>query len=291
MNEQFRGEYPAGVMCRPRPLRACLSIFRIKLLESLQYRLAAFTGAATGVFWALIEITVYIVFFTYAENASVPFISNGLTLPQVISYSWLGQVLFGLQVTAIEGDILEKITNGDVGLELCRPLNLFGQWYARTGASHLSTVLLRGGMTLIAGLLMPEPYRLSAPVSWAGFLCFLCSITSAFLLCTAFGTFASVIRLNIAWGNGPMYIMLLLGSVLSGNYLPLQLWPQALQPFLLVQPFAGYLDIPLRLYLGTMPTSQAFAAIALQLIWTAVFVLAGVLLLKRRLADIVVQGG
>jgi ABC-2 type transport system permease protein len=78
---------------------------------------------------------------------------------------------------------------------------------------------------------------------------------------------------------------------LSGGYLPLQLWPGFLQRFLLVQPFAGYLDIPLRLYIGTLHPDQAVWAIGLQLLWTAVFVVAGKALMAKQLRTIIVQGG
>lgn len=51
---------------KPENLEAYPAIFRIQLLEAIQYRAASLAGAATSIFWALIEITVYTVFFTYA---------------------------------------------------------------------------------------------------------------------------------------------------------------------------------------------------------------------------------
>ena len=84
--------------------RAYPAIFRIQLLEAIQYRAAGLAGAATSIFWALIEITVYTVFFTYADKASMPGVSNGMSLSQVISYTWLGQFLFLMQPSGINPD-------------------------------------------------------------------------------------------------------------------------------------------------------------------------------------------
>ena len=84
---------------------------------------------------------------------------------------------------------------------------------------------------------------------------------------------------------------MLAGGVLSGAYLPLQLWPEFMQGFLIIQPFAGYLDIPLRLYLGTMSLSIAVYAVGLQIIWTAFFILCGKKLMNIRLKSIIIQGG
>jgi ABC-2 type transport system permease protein len=83
----------------------------------------------------------------------------------------------------------------------------------------------------------------------------------------------------------------LLGMVLGGGYLPLQLWPDFMQGFLFIQPFAGITDIPARLYVGSMPVNEAAAAIGLQLFWTAIFITAGKLLMNRKLKSLIVQGG
>ena len=99
------------------------------------------------------------------------------------------------------------------------------------------------------------------------------------------------IRLNITWDEGPTYIMMLIGGILSGSYLPLQLWPEFMQDFLIIQPFAGYLDIPLRLYVGTLMPKDAFWAIGLQIFWIIAFIIAGRFIMSVRLKKIIVQGG
>ena len=86
-------------------------------------------------------------------------------------------------------------------------------------------------------------------------------------------------------------MLLLASGVLSGGYLPLQLWPDAMQKVLLYQPFAGYLDIPVRLYVGSMAAEQGITAVLMQLGWTAAFVLAGNALMGRKLKTMIIQGG
>lgn len=271
-------------------LKACFSLFRIKTASSLQYRMAGLAGASTSIFWVLIEITVYIIFYTYANNKESG-IMGTLTLKQVISYAWLTQVLFLMQPMSIDDEILNKIINGDVGIEMCRPIDLYFHWFSKTAASRLTPLIWRGSIVLIFGMLMPTSYRLSMPLSFLGFLCMLISILSALLLCTSYAMLTCAVRLNITWGDGPTYIMMLIGGVLSGAYLPLQLWPKFMQGFLLLQPFAGYMDIPLRFYIGTLLPKDAFFAILIQLIWVVVFIIAGKILMSYRLKTIIVQGG
>ena len=270
--------------------KACLSIFRIKTAEGFQYRMAGLAGASTSIFWVLIEITVYSIFYIYANNKDAGMVA-GLSLKQIVSYAWLTQLLFLMQPMSIDGDILSKITSGDVGIELCRPIDLYFHWFSKTAASKLTPLFWRGSITLLFGILMPASYRLSSPASFLGLFYMLISVASAFLLCTAFGMLTCAVRLSITWGDGPTYIIMLIGGVLSGGYLPLQLWPEFMQGFLLIQPFAGYLDIPLRLYIGTLAPGDAFWVIGLQLFWVTVFITVGKIIMSKRLKSIIVQGG
>lgn len=271
-------------------LKACFSLFRIKTAEGTTYRMAGLAGASTSIFWALIEITVYIIFYNYASNKTAG-LTAGISLKQVVTYTWLAQLFFLMQPMNIDSDILDKITSGDVGIELCRPLDLYFHWFSKIAAGRITPMLWRGSITIAAGILMPGIYKISLPSSFSGFLCMLISLLSAFLVCTSYGMLACVVRLNVPWGNGPTYMMMLVGSILSGAYLPLQLWPNALQHFLLLQPFAGYLDIPVRFYIGTLKPSNALVPIVTQLVWVILFVTLGRLLINSRLKNIVVQGG
>ncbi len=270
-------------------LRACFSLFRIRFIDALQYRLAALSGGSIALFWGLIECTVYIVFFTHSDGAAP--VVGGMTLAMVVSYAWIGQALVPLVMGGISGEILQMITKGDVGVELIRPLSLYWHWFARTMAGRLGGLPYRAVVTLAVAAVLPGAYRLSGPASGAGFAVFLTSCATAAVLCTSYAMLVTAVRLNITWGNGPTYIMELIGMVLCGAYLPLTLWPDALQPFLRLQPFAGYLDFPARLYIGQVPPSEGFEMILLQVIWSAIFIVAGNIIMRKKLGTLIVQGG
>ena len=271
------------------PWKAYFSIFRIELLQKVQYRIAALAGAATSIFWGIVEITVYTVFYRYADNNAAG-IAAGMTLQQLASYIWLGQFMFLIQ-PHVPGEFTQKITSGDVGLELCRPMRLYRHWFARLAAINLSSLPVRGAMVILAGILLPGGYRMSLPASPAGFAAMLVSAVGSLLLCTSYGMFVTSVRMNVSWGNGPMFILLLVPGVLSGTYLPLQLWPDFMQKFLLFQPFAGYADLPIRLYIGSLAPSDAVWAVGLQILWSGFFIFLGNLIMNRQLKNIVVQGG
>jgi ABC-2 type transport system permease protein len=269
--------------------KACRSLFRIRFAEALQYRAAAISGIFISVFWAVIECVVYTVFYKYSQNGSWNF--NGLALPQTISYVWLSQTLFGLQAMSIDADLLARIKNGDIGVELCRPLDLYFHWFAKSSSGKLGSSWLRMLFTMFIGFLMPWGLGLRMPASPWGLGLFVLSVAMAFLLCSSYAMFVTAIRVNITWGEGPTYMLLLFSGVLSGSFLPLRLWPDFMQTFLRLQPFSGFTDIPAQLYVGSLLPQDALPALALQLIWSLAFVAAGRAVMQRRLKSIIIQGG
>jgi ABC-2 type transport system permease protein len=79
--------------------------------------------------------------------------------------------------------------------------------------------------------------------------------------------------------------------VLSGMIVPLPLFPDGLQPLLLLQPFRGLVDVPFRIYSGNMPLSLACVEVMGQLLWVIALVSLGRFLLSRGTRKLVVQGG
>jgi len=276
-----------------KTLKAGLSLFRIRVAEGLQYRIAAFSGATVSIFWSIIEIVVLIVFYTYGNKASGNI--NGLTLVQGISYIWLAQFMVGFMASGVDGDLMKKITSGDVGVELCRPLDLYWHWFARTAAGKVAGVSIRGSLTLICGAVLSligfGSIGLGLPHTLINFILFLISIFNALLFSTAYSMFITAIRLGITWGDGPIHLISIGGMILSGSYLPLQLWPDFMQSFLRMQPFAGYLDTPARLYVGSVPIETGLISMAFQIFWIAAFIIFGRTIMKRRIKSVVVQGG
>ena len=275
-----------------RTLKACLALFKIRAAEGLQYRLAGISSATIGIFWALIEIVVLTVFFRYGSNTADSV--NGISLAQSVSYIWLAQVMVALNM-GIDGDLLKKITSGDIGVELCRPLDLYWHWFARFAAGKTTHLVIRGGLEILCGAALTvfgaRSLGLGLPYSGVHFLLFLVSFFCAYLFNTAFGMLMTAVRTGITWGDGPLNLIMVTGQILSGVYLPLQLWPDFMQVFLRLQPFAGSLDTSARLYVGSVSLETGLLLIMIQIIWSAAFIFLGKMIMKNKLKTIVVQGG
>ncbi|MCL2513080.1 MAG: hypothetical protein FWF08_04180 [Oscillospiraceae bacterium] len=270
-----------------------MSIFRIRAAEGLQYRLAALSGATVSIFWVLIEVVVLTVFFKYSDSMGGNI--NGMTLAQGISYRWVGELMIMLPAQAVDSDLLKKITSGDIGIELCRPLDLYWHWFSRTAAGKVNSFVMRGSIVFAFGAMLSllgfRSVGAGLPCSPLHFVLFIISLFWAFLFSTAYGMFATSIRIGLEWGDGPINLITVTGMVLSGSFLPLQLWPDFMQKFLRLQPFASYMDTPARLYVGSTDIRPGLFFMAVQLAWIAAFVVFGRMIMKRKVKNVIVQGG
>ena len=110
-------------------------------------------------------------------------------------------------------------------------------------------------------------------------------LSSAFMMLL---DIAVVVTLNDRWVSQSLNPLLV---VLSGSLVPLALYPDWAQRALFLQPFAGIVDIPFRIYSGNLAGGLALLGLGLQLFWTVVLVTVGRLWMERVMRRLEVQGG
>ena len=117
----------------------------------------------------------------------------------------------------------------------------------------------------------------------------------AFVLMSALGAavlmLANVVVATSLNERGVNAVLTPLVVVLSGTLLPLDFFPDALRPFLHMQPFAGLVDIPFRIYFADLSGSAAVQGLALQAGWTLALVGLGRLAMARTMRRLEMQGG
>jgi ABC-2 type transport system permease protein len=254
----------------------------------LQYRGAALGGLLAQTFFGLVRIMVLSAFF--AAGAAP------LSFDAAVSYVWLGQAVFLLFPWRLDPDIAEPIRTGNIAYELCRPLDLHGVWLSRAIAMRTAPVLLRlVPMVIVAAAVLPAiglaAWRLAPPASFAAALLFLAAFAGAVLLSSALTT---LIHVGLLWTVGGEGVQVLVGTaavLLGGLVIPLPLFPDGAQPWLIALPFAGILDLPARVYTGALVGADAALVLVHQAAWSAALIVVGRVLLRGRLRRISVQGG
>jgi len=219
-----------------------------------------------------------------------------MTLMQVVAYVWLGQAFLGLLPFNVDTEIAGMIRSGAVSYEFVRPLDLYNFWFCRTIALRTAPTTLRCiPMLLFAIIVLPllglDNWALQLPADLVAFLCFLVSISLAVILATAITMLMHVVLVWTLNGEGINRIAPAIMIVLSGNVLPLPLFPDWLQPFLELQPFQGLDDTPFRIYCGDIRGADIVVELFQQAVWSVVFILWGRQSLSRIGRQLLVQGG
>jgi ABC-2 type transport system permease protein len=263
-------------------VRPYLAVMSAHFRTLLQYRAAAVAGFGTQLFWGLIRVMIFGAFYASGTGP------QPMSLPQVITYVWLGQAMLLLLPWNVDAEVRAAIRTGTVAYELLRPADLYGRWYCRALAARTAPVLLRAvPMFVVAGLWL----GLQAPPSFVAGAAWAAATLAAVLLSAALSVLVSISLFWTLSGEGISRVIPSLTYVLGGLVLPLPLFPDWAQAALRFLPFSGMIDVPFRLYMGHLPPDSVFGALGHQLGWTAVLVLVGRWLLARAAGRVVVQGG
>jgi ABC-2 type transport system permease protein len=272
--------------------RPYVATFSARFLLMLQYRAAAFAGFLTQCWWGGIKIMVYAAFYRASAASAHP----SMTLAQVATYTWLNQALLALMPWGCDPEVAAAMRTGVVSYDRLRPVDAYAYWYARAAAFMTSRALPRAVlMALFAGVGMrvlgfrqlswaPPPNVAQAALFALSLVRMIC-LSSAFMMLL---NIAVVVTLNDRWVTQTMNPLVV---VFSGSLIPLALYPDWAQRALFLQPFAGVVDIPFRIYSGNLTGAIAAEGLALQVLWTAVLVIGGRLWMERAMGRLEVQGG
>ena len=265
--------------------------FAARFMLLLQYRAAALAGFATQCWWGGIKVMVYAAFF-----AAAPAAAGSLSLSQTITYIWLAQALLALVPWSGDPEIGQAVRSGAIGYDRLRPLDTYGWWYARAAAWMTARVLPRAALMLaFAGVLLPliglEAWSWRPPQSPLQAGLFAVSVILLVALSSAWVMLLNLAAVRFLDERGVNALTSSAIIVFSGNLLPLPLFPDWMQGFLFVQPFAGMLDIPVRIYSGDLTGQRALAGLALQAGWTLAFIALGRFWMRRVMGRLQMQGG
>jgi len=267
-------------------MSAYLSVCKLRFINGLQYRTAAFAGLTTQLFFGLIFIMVYVAFYNGSTKA-LP-----MELNEVVTYVWLQQIFLGLIMLWLrDNEIFGLITNGNIAYELCRPVEMYGFWYSKLLAQRVANTVLRCLPIAFIVLLLPQPYRLSLPHSWSSFTLFLIALLLGLLVTVSI---SMLIYISVFWTMSPVGSIMMIAvasELLAGMILPIPLMPIWMQNITYFLPFRWTVDFPFRVYSGHIPYMEAIWGIAIQLIWLILLIAVGTWCLRKALRRVVLQGG
>lgn len=258
------------------------TVFKMRLRMELQYRGAMIGGIACQMFFGLILVALYRALYA-GKPQSVP-------IESVATYVWLQQAFFRMML-ASDSELVDKIRSGDIAYDMCRPVDMYGFYYARIMAQKLMGSLMRAVPMLVVAFLLPGGWGISLPSSALGLIAAFPALFLGLLCVCALENITVAFTMKTLDPRGMQGLLNLLMLTLSGNLFPLTLFPESWQRVITFFPYAQLLDAPIRLYTGEYAPFEAFRVYALQAFWVVILVALGVVMWNMNKKRMIVQGG
>lgn len=267
-------------------MKKYLSFFRLRFINGLQYRTAAYAGIATQFAWGAMNLLLFHAFYE-ADSAAFP-----MTFPQMASYIWLQQAFLSLfMVWFVDNELFNSVSSGSIAYELTRPADLYSMWFVRTLAGRVSKAVLCCFPILLVAFLLPEPWNLSLPPTVFDGAMFLLTSVFSVIIVVAFTMLVYISAFYTVSPLGVRVIIATLTEFLSGAEIPLPFFPDNIRRILEILPFGAMQNMPLRVYSGQLSGEELLRGIILQIFWCAVLLSFGKLWMNRALKRVVSQGG
>ncbi len=209
--------------------------------------------------------------------------ANGATLPvteeYLVSYFVLLGVVNMLVSSWMAYFLAEMIRLGKLSIWLVRPASVFLSMVANNISEKLIKAVILIPLIGVLGWFFRDDLRLPAsPATWTLF------VVSVLMAATITFALDIVLGASAFWFDdigGLLRLRFLAGGVLSGQLVPLALFPDWTAGFIATQPFRFMLSFPLELLVGGLSEREVALGLSLQLGYTALAV-GGSMLVWRR---------
>ena len=185
-------------------------------------------------------------------------------------------------------ELSDRIRNGDVAVDLTRPVDVQASYLAADLGRAAFTFLPRGLPTVLVGALV---VGLTLPSDPWPYLLGLVSVTLAVTISFLCGYAVNILGFWLVETRGVRSLYMVTSSFLAGLFVPVGLFPDWLATMALATPFPSILQVPIDIVSGHVVGTEALKTVAIQSFWVAVTCLAGRGLARAGRHRLEVQGG
>jgi len=267
-------------------MRPYFALFRIRLVNSIQYRAAALAGISTQFAWGFMLILSFMAFYE-SNPGAFP-----MTLQQTVSYIWMQQAfLYVFMLWMFDNSIFESIEGGEIAYDLVRPMDLYNRWFATTSANRIAGATLRCVPVLVVAFILPAPFRMVLPGSVLQMGAFAVSMVLSMAVVVSFTMLIYVSAFYTINSRGTRLMVAVAGDFFAGGIIPIPFFPDTLRRVVEFSPFGAMQNFPLRIFSGHIYGAEMVRSLGLQVFWIVALVVLGRMFMQPALKRVVAQGG
>jgi ABC-2 type transport system permease protein len=218
------------------------TVAALSFQSSLAYRFDALVAGVTSPLYLLAQSVVWREVFRVSRRATL----GGFDYPAMLSYLAVSYLMNALTWDRVTETLKTEVREGSFIVHLLRPLSfLYFGFLAKIGDRSLALVLEVVPVTLVMG----------AFFGFAVFRCrnvpaFVAAVAIAFVISYLVALLLGMLAFWIVRPDGIIWIYLAFSRFFLGSWLPLSIFPGAVQKIFLLLPFQFVVFVPARLFTG-----------------------------------------
>lgn len=240
------------------------TIFKISFQQEFSYPMNFIMWRVRNV------IQILLVFFLWDSVFTDPGrIVFGYDRVKILTYVFGLMIVRSIILSIRSIDVAGEISRGDLSNYLLKPVSYLKYWFTRDISSKSLNFIFASVEVFLLYLLLKPPFFIQSDFVYL--ILFLAAIVVSlllyFLLVFIFSMF-TFWQPEQAWGF--MFLLIIFSDFLGGGMLPLDILPIPFQKLLYILPFPYLLFVPIQIYLGKFPLSQAFMSLGIASLWVLV---------------------
>jgi ABC-2 type transport system permease protein len=210
---------------------------------------------------------------------------GGLSQAQILWYLVATESIL-MSMPRLWYEIDQEVRTGQLAVQLIRPLSYAAAHFGRSIGERLVRFVINLGAGSLVALILVGPISLSA----AGLAMFLIVLPMAFIIDFLAALLIGLCAFWLESTQGIALIYSRLMMVLGGLLVPINVYPESVQPYLRALPFAAILDAPARILVN--PSTLVFVqCLVLQVACLTVYGIGAYALHSFALRRLFVNGG
>lgn len=268
-------------------LRTYLPFASNELKRQLSYKGAFYLWIFISMFASFISYFLWMAIYGSSESGVI----GNLTQKEMIIYIFMVYVTSSLVTISISDWVSEDVVKGNVAMHLMKPID-YRMSLISMAVGDMAYRFIAPGIFVWIGLEIYKVFWLEMePVSVWTVAVYLLSCVMSFLIYVLFDFCFGMIAFFTTYIFGMMMAKEAILSFLTGQLIPISLFPEVFQKIFDFLPFSSMVYTPVMIYLGKYSGEELTFALGRQLFWVVLLYGLGSVIWNQVTKRLVVLGG
>jgi ABC-2 type transport system permease protein len=265
-------------------IKKYLPFFRASIMQMFIYRGTIWLWLLVDVFQFVMMIFLWKSVFQYNDTIS------GFTFNQMLVYFLATNLFFIFTDLDTVWAMSEEIKEGRISLYMVKPISYKIRLVFEVAGRALGVLILLLPVVFLTGLVITFVFDIVWTVSMIGVVLSILYIPLMLLLMFEFAFFFGTLVIYTNNEFGLVIFMSVFIRIVSGQLIPIALYPTFLQNIVAWMPFR-FISYPPLIIIGKISTSEAFTGLGVLLLWVILFKIINHFVYRFSVKKMVVFGG